>query len=221
MSSIVHDFSKLVPNVSKFQEMTAKLARPNYQQWDDSCQRLAELGWTIPMGFTIREVIELAAPTNTDQDIERYIVDFYICDQHKQLRRLHDDLMKSKELTQWHPLLRQCFMAFESNMHLVTIPSLISVLEGAVAQKCDTLRTSMIQPAKYKAIQAKQENPDSMEALIWKSVAKFIEKLYEKSDFGGDRPLLINRHWILHGRDSTMWTVGDSIRLFNALQTIV
>src|SRR4030095_698695 len=57
--------------------------------------------------------------------------------------------------------------------------------------------------------------------LIWKSVATFMEKLYENSDFSGNRPFLINRHWILHGRDATAWTVADSIRLFNALQTIV
>lgn len=30
----------------------------------------------------------------------------------------------------------------------------------------------------------------------------------------------INRHWILHGRDSATGTVADALSLFNALQTI-
>jgi hypothetical protein len=233
ISSIAHDLSQMALDTSKLQELVAgwNLALSKiqplpdidhlYQKWDDSCRRLAELGWTIPMHFTPREMVELTAPTNTDQDIENDIVDFYTCDQHKQLRRLQDDLMTSNELAQWHPLLRQCFIAFDSNLHLVTVPSLISALEGVVAQKCNTLRTKnirMIQPTRDKAAQA---IPLSMERLIWKSVATFMEKLYENSDFSGNRPFLINRHWILHGRDATAWTVADSIRLFNALQTIV
>src|SRR5207248_2935570 len=141
-------------------------------------------------------------------------------DEHQELRCLQDGLMRSKDLIQWHPLLMQCFEAFKLNLHLVTIPSLISVLEGAVAQKCRTLRTKkihLIEPSKAKAAQARQETHYTMKALIWGSVATFIEKLYEPHDFSGNRPPLINRHWILHGRDSTQWTVADSIRLFNAL----
>ena len=208
----------------RFHDLAKLVTPPNYPQWEASGQRLAELGWIPPMGLTIRETVELSDPANTDEDIERYIVNFYLCDQHKQLRRLHDDLMRSKDLTQWHPLLAQCFEAFELNLHLVTIPSLLSVLEGAVAQKCHTLRTKntrLIEPSKAKASQAKQGTHYTMEALIWSSVATFIEKLYEPFDFRGNRPSLINRHWILHGRDSTQWTIADSIRLFNALPSIV
>jgi hypothetical protein len=197
---------------------------PDYQQWEKSGKRLAELGWTIPMSFTMREAVELSDPANTDQDIESYLVDFYLCDQHKQLRRLHDDLSRANDLIQWHPLLEQCFIAFESNLHLVTIPSLLSILEGAIAQNCNILKTQktdITKPTKYKASQARQENPEAMEAFIRSALATFIEKLYARSDFSQNRPPFINRHWILHGRDATQWTVADALRLFNALQSVV
>jgi hypothetical protein len=195
-----------------------------YQRREASGKRLAELGWAVPMNFTMSQEIALADPANSDEDIERCIVDFYLCDQHKQLRRLYDDLIATEVLSQWHPLLRQCFKAFELNLHLVTIPSLISVLEGAIAQKCNTLRTKnvhVIGPTKAKACQENQRSPYNIDYFIWSSLAAFIEKLYDRSDFSKERPPSLNRHWILHGRDSTQWTVADAIRLFNALHSIV
>ncbi len=46
--------------------------------------------------------------------------------------------------------------------------------------------------------------------------------LFQFAPFDGDKPVFINRHWILHGRDndSASWTVADALRLFNALQTV-
>jgi len=51
-----------------------------------------------------------------------------------------------------------------------------------------------------------------MAYFTWSALATFIGKLYEPSDFSKGRPPLLNRHWILHGRDSTQWTVADAHR---------
>jgi hypothetical protein len=217
MYFITRDLSKVSPDISQRLIST-------YQRWEASGKRLAELGWTVPMNFTMSQAVALSDPANSDEDIERCIVDFYLCDQHKQLRCLFNDLIASEVLIQWHPLIRQCFEAFELNLHLVTIPSLLSVLEGAIAQKCNTFRTKNVHittPTKEKASQENQRSPYSIEYFIWSDLATFIGKLYELSDFSKGRPPLLNRHWILHGRDSTQWTVADAIRLFNALHSVV
>jgi hypothetical protein len=60
----------------------------------------------------------------------------------------------------------------------------------------------------------------SLTLIVWKNINRFFEELYKGSDFDGPRPWGLNRHWILHGRDTTQWIQADSIRLFQALDTI-
>src|SRR2546430_986864 len=42
-----------------------------YQKREASGKRLAELGWTVPMNFTMSQEIALVDPANSDEDIER------------------------------------------------------------------------------------------------------------------------------------------------------
>ena len=51
-------------------------------------------------------------------------------------------------------------------------------------------------------------------------MALFVEKLFQQAPFEDVRPAFMNRHWILHGRDSASWSRADALRLFNALQTV-
>lgn len=66
----------------------------------------------------------------------------------------------------------------------------------------------------------KKRREGSLNYITWISVEKFIECLFRYKKFDDDRPIFLNRHWILHGRDNTDWEIGDSLRLFNALNTI-
>ena len=46
----------------------------------------------------------------------------------------------------------------------------------------------------------KEAGEDRMEAATWKSIAAFIKQLFANTDFSGNAPARINRHWILHGK---------------------
>ena len=52
------------------------------------------------------------------------------------------------------------------------------------------------------------------------SAVTFLDHLFKPSDFEATRPTIINRHWILHGRSATDWTVADALKLVNALATL-
>jgi hypothetical protein len=182
-----------------------------------AAERLAECGWTLPMRFTLRDIAELA-DESTD-DIDAFFVQYYTEENNQALHRVRVELLARPALAQWHALLAECFDAFERKNHLITIPALSSVIEGVVAKAGNSLTERRVMLKKICASKS-AEVPGGVKQWMWRTLELFIEQLFQNAPFDQDRPAFINRHWILHGRDAATWTVADSLRLFNALQTV-
>jgi len=189
-------------------------------QMDQSCERLADLGWALPMMFTLRELVELAEHGNTDQQIERYMLDFFTLEDGRSFMYLQRGALASANLVGWRALLEECFDAYDRGHYLVEIPALLSVVEGTMAQNAGKLNVAEVDPRKFAASLEKATQPGSIDFWIWRSVRIVLDKLFAPSGFGGPHPKKVNRHWILHGRDQTQWTQVDALRLFNLLATI-
>ena len=172
------------------------------------------------MTFSPRELVELVEHGSTNQDVEQYMLDYFTQAQGGHFRHLRGSVLCSQALRGWRGLLEQCFDAYKRQHYLVSIPALLSVIEGAVAENAGMLKTRRVNP---KTIVLDLENsapPGSMELLLWRSTRIVLDALFANSDFGGPHPGQLNRHWVLHGRDHTQWTQTDALRLFNLLATI-
>jgi len=204
----------------------AAAARRRFESFDfkasieisrNAAERLAKCGWTLPMEFTLRDIAELAE--KSDEDIDAFFVEYYTDDDYAALRRVRADILARPALAEWHALLAECFDAFERKHHLITIPALSSIIEGVIAKAGNALTEQRVKLKKIcasKAAQAKSGVPRWM----WRTLELFVEQLFQKAPFDKGRPAFINRHWILHARDAATWTAADSLRLFNALQTV-
>jgi len=187
------------------------------QSVKDGVRALAARGWTIQMSLTFADLQELAS--RTQDEIDEFFVAFYTDDNFAELRRVREDLARRPQLARWQPLLDQCFESFESGRHLITVPILLLVIEGVIASAGQALTSQRVRLVGICAANAKHRD-NSIRAEMWTSMALFLERLFQRAPFDGANPGFINRHWILHGRDSGPWTVADSLRLFNALQTV-
>jgi hypothetical protein len=167
------------------------------------------------MSLTYRDIDDLFkySVEETDTFFETYNTE----DHFKELRKVRDELSTRPALAKWRALLNECFESFESGRHLITIPALLSVLDGIVSSASASNRNR--QPVKVCYEKSKEPNGPMWE-MMWISLGAFVENLFQFAPFDEDRPATINRHWILHGRDVTAWTRADALRLFNALQTI-
>lgn len=186
----------------------------------ESCERLALLGWTLPMTFTPRETVELLERCKTDIQVEQYMLEYYTVEDGRFFLSIRDKVLRSGTLAGSRVLLEQCFDAYDRGHYCIPIPALLSVIEGGVAQKADKLKTPTVNPKPLAAGLEKAAHPDSVQFLRWQSTRIVLEKLFARSDFAGPHPREVNRHWILHGRDQTQWTQADALRLFNLLATI-
>jgi len=180
---------------------------------------LAAQGWTIPMWATPSEVVEILRHTQEGK-IDDFFVRYYSTDDARHLQRLRTELSSAKRYTRWIPLLEQSFDGYNQGMYLVVVPSLLTVLDGAVAQAGgpEAWRSTNVKNVAAKTLQSASSN--SITRVIWASIVAFISNVFQYHDFADDRLAQINRHWILHGRDVPDWGQADCLRLFQAIHTI-
>lgn len=221
MDALAQNLAAMSSSLQPLLDTLSKIDWPKLQvQIKQSCERLANLGWTLPMRFTPRQLVELAEHGNTDQQVDQYMLDYFTIESGRFLGLLRSDVLGSADLVGWRNLLEQCFDAYDRGHYLIPIPALLSVIEGGVAQKAGKLKDRQVNPKKLAADLEKAKQPGSMSYLVWRSTGMVLNKLFASSDFGGPHPRELNRHWILHGRDHTQWTRTDVLRLFNLLTMI-
>lgn len=205
-------------------ELQASIAIPDFSKLNleesvrDGFRTMASRGWTVQMSLTPRDLAELA--DKTPEKADEFFVALYTEDDFAELRRVRKEFASRPGLARWNALLDECFESFEKGHYLITIPALLSIIEGVVASAGQALTEQRVRLPKICAENSEKSGSNFMKAEMWTSMALFVEKLFQPAPFGNVRPAFMNRHWILHGRDSAPWTQADALRLFNALQTV-
>jgi hypothetical protein len=208
---------KQVEGFSAVFKAIARDAARSYPQMEAASDRLADLGWTVPMLVTPRTFVALADPSYSDSDIEAMLSDFYTDLDCEQLRIVQQKVIGAPLFGRWRGLLDEAFEAFYAGRSQIPVPALLAVTEGALAAESGALSISV------RAIVAgrqSQETAQSLEAMVWRSVRRWVDHLFAYYHFSGPQPSALNRHWILHGRDAGPWTKTDVVRLFAALHTL-
>lgn len=141
----VQDFGKAIDNlITLFIEQLKKV------EWDGVVEafhaiskrrqewiiRLGEFGWTIPSELPYAGAWDEVGPSN-QKDADSYFVEFYRTNDRENMRAVVRHLTESPRSAKWHTLLEQIGRALERNDYAIVVPSLITILEGHVAQFAD------------------------------------------------------------------------------------
>jgi hypothetical protein len=189
-------------------------------EFETSVLRLGGLGWSPPITFSHKMTVETGDPTYSDSQIEDALVDFYTRDENANLGELVKNLLDKTELAPWHPILSECFESFLAERYLITIPTLVSVMEGVLALRLGMSTSRNVKMMRPTRDMAQQPHAFGLDRSIWLSVSKIIDQLYQPVDFAGVTPDSLNRHLILHGRGTTKDAKMDSLRLFNLIGSL-
>jgi len=213
----------IVEHKGEFQKLLEAMSVPHFRSFTlsdkalNACEELAIRGWTIQMELSFPDMVDLVAMSVAETDA--FFVNYYTERDFAALRSVRAELANRPALAQWKNLLDECFDSFEQSHHLITIPALLSIIEGVVASAGSALTRRRARLVDI-CVANWGEKGNCVTDAMWYSVSLFVERLFQDASFAQGRPPFINRHWILHGRDSATWTVADALRLFNALQTI-
>lgn len=130
------------------------------------------------------------------------------------------ELLASVKLSKWSALLKLCFLSYERGECLIAVPSLLLILEGTLADLGNIAFENSKERAKYFEQKISESEPESVNQYRWRSMNSFITTLFGFQSFKGPRPDILNRHWILHGRDVPDWDESDCLRLLEAIRTV-
>lgn len=198
------DWSK----VSKWFEETFKV-------YIEGARQLADKGWTVP------EWRDLTAPAElcklSAKELDDLFVAQYMENDFKVLREQIERLTAIPEMVQWKALLIEIRESLIAGRHLVTVPALLTVLEGYAVTHVLKLPGTNVQKLFEKAGFHRQGGIWAIPAI---STMHFLKRVFEESPFHQEPPQFINRYWVMHGRDHCKWTPADAFRLLNALETL-
>ncbi|HFJ9454131.1 TPA: hypothetical protein ACGW67_005453 [Bacillus tropicus] len=198
--------------------------------WKEAAERLGEKGWALPMLMSVEEIIETSRIGDLKR-IDNRILEFY-SDKNIQ-ERMKQDILECTMYEDWKELLKQCFDSYERENHLIIIPSLFIIVESITSQlisprleKYITTNKARRKPPirdQYTLVKPEIEE-DKLNIIIYVSILMFLKSVFRKGDFdkNKERFPIINRDWVLHGRDyPANWNKADALRLFIALHTII
>ena len=178
---------------------------------------LGRRGWAVPMwGFYLcaRDIVREVPADRTDE----FFLNSYEADPSRETEVI-ERITTSAGLARWRAMIEQAVRAYTRGDYLVVVPTMLTVTEGAVAAASNSFhgrRTRV--PVQARALKAAAQRDFPRMALA--SVVGWAEVLFADHSFGADRPAMLNRHWVLHGRDVPDWTKVDCLRVFQFLDTL-
>lgn len=247
---IMRKYPDLAPNLRKNMQNTVKLSNDIGRQtlkviseiiiplseidwnkvnetWIATAENLGMNGWTIPLQIDLNEMIEMADLENV-ADMDKAFARFYSIEGNYQ--QMREKLLQNDLLNRWDPLLKQSFENYENGDYHIAIPSLFLILEGFAHHLLyqTYLETKPNKPkanlqSKFAVVRSAADK-NSIEVAFYASAQFFINNAFQYANFENPdsaRPLLINRNWVLHGRDDiSQWKDIDALRLFNVISTL-
>ena len=181
-----------------------------------AAERLAALGWPLPGALTpaqLDALIELSPA-----EIDAFLTELYREDAQSHFRWMVSEMLDRREsLRPWHALLRECVDSYMDERFVITVPSLLVILEGLVVggPGQSGRMHSALNELESRIVRDGLRGGLSLAFLA--SNRAFLRRVFGGAAFDGPRPEVVNRHWILHGRDEATWDRTDSLRLFVAV----
>ncbi|KXO06220.1 hypothetical protein AYK81_00535 [Bacillus thuringiensis] len=194
-----------------------------------SAESLGRRGWTLPMNMTPGETIGISEIEGQDE-LDSTFLSFYSKEEEFQFIKTH--ILEHELTKEWEVLLTQCFESYENGNYLIVIPNLFIIIENISHILISPRYQKYLNPNQkrkpplrdqYKKVK-KEVETDRTYIICYISVAEYLNCVFKSGNFD-KRPArlpIINRDWVLHGRDYPCnWKQVDALRLFNALSTII
>lgn len=213
---------RMVELLQKFDQLQRGFAEFS-ARLEPAALKAGQAGWTIPLYLDLVEMNSLLIRLVDGDDAELVFHELYLGSDTGARDALFEELVTTPSLEKWHPLIRECISSFNEARYIVCVPALISACEGAMVASggATFVANQKVNPVLDHHEKALDGSENPLDRAVVVSLKAFFAQVTQRSDFAGPRPSVLNRHWILHGRDSPeLWRDVDAIRLFQALHTI-
>ncbi len=184
-----------------------------------NAEALGRLGWTLPLNAPVRDLVRLLLVVPDGREaVDAAFAQFYAANANEPLLVLLADLRQDERLAEFGALFEEVAFGLDHEKYRLVVTALIPLFEG-VARRCLIDKFWKEKPReRFFGDKIASCDPDSFRRIAWSATKAFVEELYKCDD---PKPLVLNRHWILHGRGPADASLVDALRLLQATQTVV
>jgi hypothetical protein len=193
-----------------------------YSRLEYSIQSNTKYGWCFSAGMDIAIYSSIS-----DQEDKQETRDLLFEQYFEKNDMFHYKFEKAEIIKmidpQWVDILNDCFFLIEHDRFKAAIPTLITAIEHEIS----LFLPQSIQFGKYllKSVRSSFEANqyrEELSPLVGISILKMLmNDFFCNHTFDLERKKLINRNWILHGRDNpNLWTKADVFRLMTLISAL-
>lgn len=227
LSGITTNLINIVPkniglsifDIPSFTLPPIEFPRIDYDSIEKITNDNSNFGWTLTREINTLEYLDDDLLNLSLKEKDEYFYDYYSKNDWELYHLMKDSLLESVD-SKWKELMEDCFDSFEQNKYRMVIPLLFSIVEG---ESANIFRTHKVGGplVTFMTTQVSSEQDKFTQIAIY-SLTRFMKKqLFTFHEFDKYRKPVINRNWVLHGRDDPKhWQKVDALRLFNVLSTL-
>ncbi|KIN34405.1 MULTISPECIES: hypothetical protein [Bacillus] len=193
---------------------------PDFSNVEELTKNNSKYGWTVTDETSIEFYFSDKLIGMNQKEMDRAFVEHLEANDYENLNRIKSCIISTIEKNV-KGLMLQCFKCYEMGLYASIIPTLMILIESEISAIAKSSKINWQLLRDFKKESPKLDE-DYLAAVALYSLNRFLKnQLYKDSKFYEKRPAIINRHWVLHGRDDpTNWTKADALRLINVLGTI-
>lgn len=199
--------------------MEFPLIEVDYDRIEKIINQNSRYGWTLTQEIEFSYYFKDKLLNSSFNQIDTHFYNFYSQNDwafYQHTKKLILETIDPK----WIELLNECFDSFEQDKYKSIIPTLFSIIEGETAF---IYGTTDVGKDLFETMKTETRNIEhELTKLTIYSLAEFMRwQLFGYQEFSKSRKSVINRNWVLHGRDDPIyWHKVDALRLINILSTV-
>jgi hypothetical protein len=220
LSKVVHIFPDIISTTEQIQKVLwnnlgKKIAKAitSTNLLPQKAVYLGKMGWTIPGTATIGEYEAIISQIKDILSADKAFTSYYFENDWYQLKTLKNELLRSATLKFWEPAIEEAFLDFDDGRYRSCTALLLPLVEGIMLHRFPNSEDMN----KFLAKKVKSAKLP-INRCMWLSLKSFTDTLFKTGC--KTTPRIINRHWLLHGRDIPSSNLSDCLRLFQALERI-
>lgn len=216
---VLPNFNFSVPVLPSFPFPKIELPEIDYERIKEITNDNSKFGWTLTGEMSLRDYLKDNMNGTSQEEKDTYFSNYYSKNDWEHFGYMKGEILEKIE-PRWNDLIQECFDSFENDKYKLVIPTLFTIIEGEMSYVFQSHQGSynLIQLIEKKA---KNEESKMKQIALYSVVHSMQDQLFGSHKFYEERNELINRHWILHGRDEpSQWQKVDAIRLFNVISSL-
>ncbi|MDL1163415.1 hypothetical protein P0100_20565, partial [Yersinia pestis] len=203
----------LVTNVPSFEFNNPESLIDNINK---ACLANTKYGWCLSANMTIAGYRKIAKDHDSQEVKDRLFVNEFEADNFELYEQEKRFIIHSAQ-EGWQDFYEECFYLIDNQKYRAVVPALLSSIEHELSFE----QNNDIGKGLIRRVESSLENEDKTSFLyaISTSVLNLLKNIiFERHNFNEDRLPIINRNWVLHGRDTpTFWSKEDVYKLITVI----